>query len=672
MPTRRSVTKQSIDFLVVRAQVNERRDERDLQSLSAAEAFELQKSVSLGEDWGVIAFDRALLPPGAGQSTARVDIKRSIRIDHPDLDPETMELVVLQITRLALVLTLVPQPRRSVRVHWQPSTILKELEASCRLARRALKSPPSESGLFSRLAVAPDAVFNTTDKAHIEHLHKLSKMGLWTDVPKVPTHDGAETKRRGQQSKQTRGQKTHAHQPFDDQFLGEAGWRLVWFIKEIGPSLLECVEGLAPVLARARASGAMEFSSTRVNYASQDYLERFRWRAASGEPLHSLPFDLDVYVKGRTRNPRSLPTHFADIRAFLKVLQCAHLFIFLLGCGGRASEAMSLQSGCLVPDEESEGHVVEGRTYKLTQVVGGVVRDWPVPDIAIAAIRQQEKLKEAVRGIYPEVEGKGRRVKAIDSIWTRITAGAYSFTTDYNEHLEDTLKMLGLYHMVEGEGANAHRFRKSTARIVALAVVSAPEMLMRLFGHREVDSTLYYILSDPQIRAEIEEVMRAQTIMLAEDVIRDVDAAGGLAAPRIKQAVALSKARLGSDFQAVGIRELAETLTFSGQSWRLVRGHVICTKGPIEVSPCKKGATSTDPANCTSSCKNRLERGLLRDDVDRTLAEAVGQLRRAIQEDDEIAAAEWKGQIVANLNRFPDLDRKWMAEGLVRDLVREN
>ena len=636
-----------------------------IQFLDVTRVQNLLASLGLGTEWGLLTFNRAWLPHGASQAANLVNIERTLRRRARDCTDAQVDQGVLALSRLALVYFLLPQPSKSCRVLWKPSTIVKKLEGACRLGALGLtRQAEGELGVFRSIPLGSELKLNATERSTVRHLLRLGKMGVWRDTPLAAPHDGNEKKRRGASPPTPPDDNINQHQPFSDRFTGEAGWRCAWLIQEFAPCLLACAGQLVAVRERARASGGAASMHSRMRYASNRFLKNFAWSTEGGGRLLQLPFDLRFENEKRSRARTGLPERFADVRTLLKALQSANLFAFLISCGGRISEALSLLPGCVVLSADGPA-TITGRTYKLVLRVGGEVRDWPVPSLAVLAMQRQEELTKVIAALYPEDVSCDSKTDQLESVWSRLTTGAKPFTTDYNDHLSDLIAGLGLTSLLNGDGLSAHRFRKSTARLVALAIVAAPQILMLLFGHKDITSTLYYILADPQIRTEIEEVARAQTIMLAEDAIRIVDKNGGPAARSVKAAVAVTRAHHGREYKAKGIRELAETLTFSGHFWQLVRGGVICTKGPLVEAPCQRGSTTTDSAKCQSTCAMRLEQAFLKDDVDRTLAEAVRQLGGALDNDDEIMAAEWVGQIQANLPRFPDLDVKWRSNPLV-------
>lgn len=245
-------------------------------------------------------------------------------------------------------------------------------------------------------------------------------------------------------------------------------------------------------------------------------------------------------------------------------------------------------------------------------------------------------------------------------------------TASYLNHLRRMVKSLGLTEAMDDMSLHPHRFRKSIARLIALAIVAgAPKILMDLFGHEKIEAALYYILSDPAIRSEMEEVAKAQIIMLAENAIENADSNGGPAATGIRKAVAKERARRGEQFGENDIHMLAQTFTFSGKIWSLVRPGVICTKGPQQSGPCNKRVGHPEPSRCRGNCDHRLETAAIHDDVNRLLNESVVHLERAELEGDEITAELWRGQVLANLRRFPDLEKRWSAHPIVAALLQQ-
>lgn len=647
-----------------------------IQALSKDELCNLQRQLHLGDNWGVIDIPVDWLPPGICQTlgTRQIDIRKHIFSD--GLEEVEIEACVLSITRYALICFMVPMIASTVGVIFlAPTTISSALKTLCKIAKKALlKSNTGNDQIFSRIGSTdfPEKGLSSKFRAEFNRIIQLTRRGLWSDCPNFDVDRAVEVPRKGVSENAASAEDlTVPFLPFNDVFTSEAGWRMAWITESLGPLLLTCAEGLIGVYASltSTSSDSHAFES-KCSCAAIDYLSTYQWKNSKGEILSELPFDISVKTRG-PGSPFDWPPKFhGELKALITLLQTSHLFIFLLCTGGRISEALSLQEGCVVKAKDGTA-TINGRTYKLVFANEGQARDWPLPRLGVLAIHQQErlvrlssllKLGDSGADDDDSVSEFDDDIEADDTIskplWRRVGTGK-RITGDYNGMLVGAVEVLGLKSILGTDRPHAHRFRKTIARLVALAIVDSPKILMDLFGHKTIEMTLSYILTDPNIRAEMEEVLKAQTIMLAEDAIVNAKDYGGPAAHRIRDAKRKEEVRLGREFGAQDIKSLAETFTFSGKFWQLVRPGVICTKLSQQAGPCNQQVGKPEPSRCRSLCDFRLETAALRDDVDRAIAQAVHFLAKAQEDDDVIASEMWEGQILTNLNRFPDLRAKW-------------
>jgi hypothetical protein len=238
-----------------------------------------------------------------------------------------------------------------------------------------------------------------------------------------------------------------------------------------------------------------------------------------------------------------------------------------------------------------------------------------------------------------------------------------------------------------GQHLRSHRFRKTLARLVALALTHAPRLLMDVFGHRSIEMTLYYILTDKDLRADIELVSRELRVMRAQEVVEKMVEAdsgaiiagvteyggyGGPAAESIHRAIDTHREQLhrrGTDWGIESAKELAELLTLQGKSWELVRPGVMCTKFAGEAGPCNKSKGRPEPSKCQSHCSYRLEEAFLREDIDGAISDALEAYEQAIAKNETLTAAHWAAQVRAHVPRFKDLQDKWIANSTVSALI---
>lgn len=180
-----------------------------------------------------------------------------------------------------------------------------------------------------------------------------------------------------------------------------------------------------------------------------------------------------------------------------------------------------------------------------------------------------------------------------------------------------------------------------------------------------------YILADPLIRAEIEEVRREMVIMFAEKAIENTDTNGGPAAAPLRAAVKEIQIRRGKDWGKDDIRALAFTLTANGDHWALVRPGVLCTKQANQSGPCNRQQSKPDPSRCRTHCSHRLEDATVRDDANGAIEMAIRFVIEAMKEDDEITAEMWKGQILTHIKRFDDVRDKWKDHPIVVSILQD-
>jgi hypothetical protein len=345
------------------------------------------------------------------------------------------------------------------------------------------------------------------------------------------------------------------------------------------------------------------------------------------------------------------PKRFNSLKQCLTFLQTSHLFVVLLAMGARWNEVSGLTRRCLGPGEAAWGEQrVEGKTWKLVDDTGGAGRDWPLHPLAAQAIQQQVKLANLL-------------APALGSLWVPQLRTRFGIPLDglanATEHLQRFAAATGAMPFMAGTSLHPHRFRKTVARLAALALVGAPKILMDLFGHRSIEMTLRYILSDPSLAAEVEEVAKAQVIMLGERAITTAESNGGPAAKALRTAFAGAVRGDRKPLGADDMREAAEILTMQGKSVQLVRPNVLCTKGPHEAGPCTRNVGHPDPSRCKARCDHRLELAAARDDVDKAISQCVAMLHDAAVADDEMQWAFWRGQLSHHIARFEDIGAKW-------------
>jgi hypothetical protein len=648
-----------------------------IHTMAKEQLLGLQQLAGWGNEWGAIDTPAKRLPSG----TSRSKTKRMISVNALCSQGPELELTQLTFTRFALLLYFGKANKKSG--YLKAGTICTVLGHMRAVLATALFIPPCpQGGLLGRLSDADwharrgETVLDTFGKV-FGRVRWFRDKGWWQDVPLEQAFGAVEahldTYKSPPAASKPRGD---GHQPLPDEFVAEAGWRLIWILENLGPALIECGRQLGAIrsliVQQALARGAQPYSirTNLLGRPSQSFLENYEWRTPDGQQIDTLPFPIDMFIKNGKKNGNPIefswpPSRYQFVDQFLQILQDAHMFMFLLATGGRISECLSLQADCIVDDNPNQESIA-GRTYKLVYREGGKQRDWPVPSAVLKAIQQQIALHEVIISLGDEFKNRYTQAQST-SIW--VTGFGAEAQGHVNTRFSVTFKQLGLTHLLHGNSANTHRFRKTLARLCALVLFGAPKILMDLFGHKDIAMTLKYINTDPQLRAEMIQIARDITIMFAKDAISNIDSYGGPAAHKISVVIQQEKVRLGRDFGVDDMQRCAEMLTDNGSLWTLVRPGVLCTKRPSDAGPCTKARGIPAPAHCQTACENRLEQAFLRDDVDRSIEQAVGHLEQAYVDGDEYASENWIGQVLALLSRFPDIKKKWHLHPVVSPLV---
>ncbi|HDR9150336.1 TPA: hypothetical protein QDA88_002676 [Burkholderia vietnamiensis] len=670
---------------------------KDIQHMRREQLLVLQKRFGIGDTWGTLVFPENWVPPGAFKAIAN----RTISVEkNTKTNPEyrsKLELVITAITRLALILYLVPiSGPRTGTVLLAPTSMISSLRYICYLVRGATSEAPNGDemvfGSISSSALGNLIEQNAKLRTELNRLYFLRDHGYWTDVPPLPplteppvvsrpptsrsTQRGAENDVSVGAHHGRRGMRIVGAWPFPDEFVAEVGTRAIWFAKTLEPALVECVKYIQPALVPEieTSSDAQELKRARNRRWAKlrCAIKSFRWVDPEGNAIANLPFAINFPMRG----PKCLgrrdwpPSTYDQILHLVTIAQVLHLCVMLLCMAGRISETLSLDFSA--PPRRNKRKVsINGRTFKLEFSNEGAEKEWPLPDFGALVLERQLELRAAIStltGVGADDEWRSQ-LTGEGSLWA-IPSTGNRIDALYNDRLSWLVDVMDLRASLGEQKIHAHRFRVSIARLVALAIVGAPKILMDLFGHESIEMTLYYILKDPTIRAEMIEVAKAQVFMLAKSAITEIDECGGPAAPTIRGAVHDERVRLGHDFDEDDLTRLAEIFTLSGTYWQLVRPGVICTKLRDQTGPCNSQRGRPEPGACRSYCAHRLEMAALKDDVDRAISQALEEIARSLENDDEIGAEMWRGQVVMNLGRFPQLTRKWSRRKLFLNLMK--
>ncbi len=657
-----------------------------VQLMAPDELASLQFRLGYGDRYGIWSTPREWMPAGSRKkSLLHVDFRK--RLSFLGVADQQIDDAVLYCARYAVLLALFPLARgrrtgnRLLKSSSIASTVYRNLPPL--VAMSFAQKSGNSNGLYVKALREEDfQTFSDSQQKYFKfemaRMHKFCDRELWRDRPSIGrdseeisfTPDVA-----GQDIRPKKESKTDQYKPLPDEWVADAGWRILWFVQNIGPNLLILGRHLAqivhdhPHLGSGVTAEAIRQKRRRLGLRC---MAAHRWIDQHGHEIVQLPFSLTVRVGANTpalEPGQWPPTHVPHILKLMELLQYAHLFAALLAVGSRISEMLSIVTGAITRSSDGTPYA-NGLTFKLSQMLDGEERDWPLPDVVLKAIEQQETLRKVLTDIgFWSMDPNDNRSSPKAHLWASYGTTDELSTTTVNANLRTLIESFGLPMDPDEQMLSTHRFRKTISRLVALAVTGAPKVLMDLLGHKSIEMTLYYILADPDIAAEVKRVSEELIIMRATTAIENINDYGGSAAKTIKRMKEKERHRLGKELGADDVRGLAEILTMNGQAWELARPGVICTKLPGTYGECAKKAGHPEPSHCGSDCDHRLEEAFLRADVDGAIADSIRHYETERDADNGLMQDFWAGQILTHLKRFDDLKNKWSSHPSVQEIA---
>lgn len=619
---------------------------------------------------------------------------------------------VLWITRYALLCRMGPvgmkvSKGRSLDMSTLTGQLYTYLPLLLSLAiQHHLKAPIGGMTDYGLLSVMTPSDLDALSKSprtklniEFKRLHMLEDMGLWNDAPAKPSFKGHTTGVKGAGNPRPVQDKTQQFQPLPDDYVAEMGYRVLWVIQDLGPNLIKFYEVVPEIFTGRDISSNSGHSVTTRQKRLAYYCAQNSWRDSKGNLIEAPPFPLRLSSLGlKNRKDYSPdepfawpPKNWAQFQGLAATLQFAHLWVALMATAGRHGELLSLQRECVEFARDGKPYA-NGKTYKLSRRMDGEEREWVLPDAAVEALAQQVKLVKAwerITRLEAGMDDGGELDFEFGSnhLWASLGNGKSDpekALDDIGGNLLRLAKTLDMTPKPGGINLHPHRFRKTVARLAGIALIGSPRILMQVFGHKDIQMTLYYIMTDKALAKEIETVARELRVMRCEEVIRDIRAAqasdlpygghGGPGSISIANAIQNHEQELhrtGKEWGAETAHQLALILTMNGQTWVHVRPNVLCTKGLGEAGECSKSLGSPEPSSCQSSCTHRIEEKTARRDVKTIIPILVADYQTARQENELMVMAELGEQLRQNIRRFEDIHAAWQSHPVVDEVMAE-
>lgn len=678
----------------------ERFDAAAVQFMEPNELAKVQETLGHGSEYGIWCTPKELVPQRIQKSFRRVDLRKVVERHVATLAPELtaqhhlIDEAVLCLSRYACIVRMAPTGSAKVaRNPLDPSSIPLKLDQQVgRIVAQAVVRKASANcvgktpGLLACLTPDDHASLPTYARVELNRFGVMTAKELWADAPPTPERVQATTSPKRAARERPGEMKTRPYQPLPDQYLEEMGPKVLWLVQEFGPNLIALLEDLPALFGDIRFTASTKWIVDRRKERLQKYLSEFVWRGRDGRDLRPLPFDLKVNHGATSARaaPRQdwLPTTWSGIKHLASLLQTAQLWIALTATAGRISEVAALQKDCVQECRDGKAYA-SGPTYKLARSLFGEERQWPAPDVLVQALGQQAKLTTARQRLASLMDSESATLLPNEgNLWGGLSDPNDELVAE-EEHLKSLAIALGLTPKPGGHNLHPHRFRKTIARLAAITIVGSPKTLQRLFGHKDMAMTLYYILSDKALSAEIEKVARELRVMRSKELINDMHETkmetgakaygghGGAGAVALAQSVKTYEADLASQgitWSETSAYDLAVMLTTNGTAFRLVSEHVICTKAPGEVAPCSKNRGEPNTADCQQGCMNRIEDKTARRDIRELIEALVSNAHRALEAKELLVFESYFNQLCDELDRFADIKAEWMAMETVQFL----
>lgn len=676
---------------------------QQFQSLSKDDLLMAQQLAGHGSTLGLWQTGTDICPSPMIDSKRHIAIAKRIRHflnQRESLTPGTTakvnELIdegVLTLTRLALLMRLAPISVRSKSQHnrLKPSSLAHNLynywpKIMAVGIQRKLANPDA-TGLLSCLTLEDATSLNhfTEINQEFKRLDRLHEIGCWSDLPPHPniTH---QTDPSGPASVTPPQEDAGEWQPLSESYLQAFGPRNLWLIQELGPCLLPLLDDLDSHFNGLDWERLNEYDLTKVIIPRfiKSHIAEHPWNDRQGRPLQP-PFPLITGARGKS-NFAFPPVNWANLKVLSATLQSAHLFMTLLMCAGRIGEVMTLQRSCIGIQRDGKDYV-RGYTYKLSGNLFGDERTWPAPAVLLQTLGQQARLANVWGHLPPGnvADGPPQLLPDTTFLWLSLgasgTANAAAPLKKPVGALTTLATRLGMDPKPDGINLHPHRLRKTIGRLAGIALFNSPLTLKRLFGHKSIEMTLRYILTDKNIRSESEAVLRELRILNCAEMLQEVrdaiaagtplPAHGGAAAQRMAEAVKEHESRLqssGKIWTEGTASDLAYLLTASGQGWRYIRKNIICTKIPGEAGLCRKNRGEPNTGNCKPGCDNRIVLAMERRDV-AEVAQAYIDTAYAARESEDYSVFDYSMQrLQGELDAFPDLAAQFANDTRLQSL----
>lgn len=326
------------------------------------------------------------------------------------------------------------------------------------------------------------------------------------------------------------------------------------------------------------------------------------------------------------------------LKSLLSRCQTANMILILGSTGMRIGELADLKR-CSLTKREGRWFL-SGSSFKSTDAFSGEPRQWPLPNAAVQAFEAQRELSLALGGSNEQLWiPVGREIRLGGTPTFQSLLRYFGRTTG----LRDGSSLAEL----DGD-ITPHRFRYSVARLVALSLTGASQVLFDVLGHDDVKTTLGYALQDPDLHVDINKIRAEVKAIRFRRAFDEADENSGPAAEIIKRAKADLLARSGRD--ELETDEITVAAAILGDA-EMVKEGVMCTAQPLERGACSSSLGLRDYGACDPRCLHRLEMAAAKQDR----RAKIVYILDILNVEDKASRVYLINQLLANFIAFPVL-----------------
>jgi hypothetical protein len=624
---------------------------------SELEDFEIIPGHRMADDVWIVPHHWIALGTGHRRGQRTMDFSKRLPAGWDRTD-ERSENAIRRTKRIAaLLFTRTLKITNTVRSPKKPRSWVSDVNMMLKLAAESLKFV----GLGDRKTNCPDGdpIFSHLTegqfKSMVQVCHSGSRCSVITRLNSLLAHGEFDD---WPATDVAEGEVPHiktSYLPFSDAFTAELAKASLWMSEVLGPDIIECWAGILKISSKIKKS-----NSKKLTKHTGIFLEKFiEERRLDGDEFE---FKIKVLATDNGKIVSRIASRWTDlkpnsVRSLATRLQDAHATLLALCMAPRNGELASLPRDCL--RDCKGGGIVRGFTFKLSETEEE--RDWPIPSVAVKVVRQQMELAEILdpggANLFVAFRSDAHRRNPRDKLELKPNA-----FTDFI-YLSDGRSLTSL---CEGR-VHSHRFRKTVARLAALALVGANQILFDILGHRDPEMTMNYILADPRLQEEMQQIAKEATIATATTAFDDVDGNGGPAAVAVAEIAGRIKVRSGLDELDEASLVAAATLLSQDGHVTLVKKGVLCTKTSSQMGECVRSLGVPDIGNCKVTCMHRLELAAAKSDHKNALDQALDEIAGA----GPLMRSWWQAQILTHLVPFPDLRAEMMADDRVKKALED-